>query len=1137
VKKNFHIYKSSAGSGKTYTLVKEYLKIVLLNPSKVSHILAITFTNAAAAEMKARIVNELGNLISLKEQPHNEKARSLLDQITKEWQSSHKIEIPAEDSVISNAELVLKHILHRYSEFSVSTIDSFVHRVIRTFAFDLFLPFHFDVELDAESLLAQAADTLISKAGIDKNLTELLISFILTQADEEKDLRIELQIIEMGKTLMDENGSAALKNLRGMSLDDFLMIAKRLRETIKKYEETVRNQAKEAMKIIQDHQLSSTDFFQTKSGVYGYLNNLAAGLTGDKITPNSYVIRTLEDDKWASGKADAAAKSAIQNIKQTLTNIITAITGPDMLHVNLYKIYAAIGRTIFPVAVLNELENILEEIKTENVLLHISDFNKKIAAIVAEQPVPFIYERLGEKYHHYMIDEFQDTSGLQWQNLLPLIDNSLAGGRMSLVVGDGKQAIYRFRNGDVEQFAALPNLTSSIRSVAKPEWEQSLTANQMLKNLDTNYRSRQEIVSFNNKFFSHAKDFLSENLKLIYDEAEQHSLPSKTGGYVEITFVDPDDLVRNAAVHAGESAKHTSNPEYIQSAHSAYSDAGSDEEDDPSYQKATLLRIIEIIGRIRDAGHPLSDITILCRANHEASLVAQTLLEQAIPVISSESLLLNQSDDVNFIISLIRLVSNQDDQIAATEILGYVCKEKLIKEPDTLHGCLIETGLFARPRKTKPNSLLHAIEQILKKNGISLSFAEFFHQNLYDICETIIRIFFAGKSTANPFVAFFSDAVFDYSEKHNLSVDEFLEWWDLNNRKFSLVVPEGIDAIQIMTIHKSKGLQFPVVIMPFASHKYSRLTKKGHWVDLSLEEIPELTTTWISYSSKLLQGTPFEASYNEEKEKSYLDNLNITYVAFTRAIDKLFVLTKTAKSYKGDTTHGLLQKFLEAENTWMEDHHTYVFGTMSLSGHQESAIPALTPGEISTAPEEKPAHVTSEEPVQQPIGFHSIPSQPWSRVLKMRSHQTERNENLIGQDYLERGNLLHRAMERIFTPGDITPVLEQMLANGEIDEQRKKEWESNITQLIGQPEIARYYTDGLTVKPEAGIFDTGGNFFRPDRVVLMEDHAVVIDYKTGKQYKKHLAQMDIYGNLLRQMGYPQVKMFILYLDENYVKSV
>lgn len=1128
---NFQIYKSSAGSGKTYTLVKEYLKIVLLDPGKVSHILAITFTNAAAAEMKERIISELGNLISLKDGPHNEKGRALLNQMVKDWDNNQTPVLP-EDTIISNANLVLKAILHRYSDFSVSTIDSFVHRVIRTFAFDLFLPFHFDVELDAESLLSQAADTLISRAGIDKNLTELLISFILNQADEEKDLRIEKQIIEMGKTLMDEDGTASLEKLRGLSMDDLLLISKNIKTHIRKYEEHVSLLAKEALSLIAERHVSPADFFQTKNGIYGYFNHLAAGRYAEKITPNSYVRKTIEEDKWTSGKADAAAKASIQAIKQQLADAVATITGPDMAHVTLYKIYTAIGRNIFPVAVLNELGKVLEEIKTENVLLHISDFNKKIAAIVAEQPVPFIYERLGERYHHYMIDEFQDTSGLQWQNLLPLIDNALAGGKMSLVVGDGKQAIYRFRNGDVEQFAALPRLTSAIQSVAKAEWEQSLMSNHVMKNLDTNYRSQQEIVSFNNNFFSHAKGHLSSGLKAIYEEAEQHSLPAKAGGFVEVAFIDLNEVTPEG----GSILNQVLDQSHDHAGANSIADIANDDSD-PSYERATLYRIIDTIGRVREAGHPLSDITILCRANREASLVARTLLENQIPVISSESLLLNQSDDVNFIISIIKLLANQHDQIAAAETLGYLLKNKMIKEPATIHDCLKEAKLFARHRNEKPTSLLPAIEHILSKNGIPLSFAGFFHQNLYDVCETIIRTFFTKKSPVNPFIAFFSDAVFDYSEKNTLTVDEFLEWWELKSKHFSLVVPEGIEAIQIMTIHKSKGLQFPVVIMPFASHTYSRLTKKGQWVDLDLEALPNLKTTWLGFYNKLLTDTPFETCHTLEKEKSYLDALNMTYVAFTRAIDKLFILTRKAKTYKSDNTHGLLQQFLEKENLWQEDKNTYTFGTLSSPIPSNTKTLEAVSAMVPSNPDDMPIRDTPKDAAPPPIGFNSIPSQPWSRVLRMKSHQTERSPLAGGHDYLERGNLLHRAMENIHSPDDIGPVLEQMLRNGEIDDLKKREWELKISQLIEQPEIAPYFAKGLTVKPEAGIFDSDGNFFRPDRVVIMEDQTIVIDYKTGKQYQKHQAQMDIYGTLLFEMGYPKVKKYILYLDENYVKTV
>lgn len=1105
----FQIYKSSAGSGKTYTLVKEYLKIVLPDPGNVRHILAITFTNAAAAEMKDRIVSELGSIISLDTDPENAKATGLVEQIRSEWKEAQR-DVLSKQQVIANARKVLKIILHKYSDFSVSTIDSFVHRVIRTFAFDLYLPFHFDVELDAEALLSQATDTLISRVGTEKNLTELLISFILNQADDETDLRIEKMISEMGKTLMDEDGSQAVTSLKDISLDQFLKISVKLKSLVKKFEMKAGAVAREAMGLIEKEGLSAGDFFQGSRGIYSYFERLAVKVTAGSITPNANARKTIDQDKWQSGKAGPAEIAILQAISPGLKEAFFEITGPDDLLIKMYKVYLAVGKYIFPVAVLNELERVLEEIKTENVLLHISDFNKKIAEIVAEQPVPFIYERLGERYRHYMIDEFQDTSGLQWQNLLPLVDNALAGGQMSLVVGDGKQAIYRFRNGDVEQFAMLPYLTPQIRSVAKPGWEKNLVANARMNPLKTNYRSKPEIVTFNNRFFNYVKQYLSDDLKTIYDEAEQLSLSSKKGGYAEIRFVDQE-----YQPHAGMAEN---DPEETQA-------ALKEEEQDPSYEKASLEHILEIIGHLRQSGHTLNDITILCRSNREASLVARTLLEKQIPVISSDSLLLNQSDDVNFIIAVLRLLSDPFNQIAAMSVVSYLHKTGLIQTPASLHECLVAAGLFYPAPAHKDVPLTAAIEKILSKNGLAFSFSEFFHQNLYDTCETIIRTFFAGKQPPSPFVAFFSDVLYDYSAKNSLVVNDFLEWWEAGSKNFSLVVPAGINAVQVMTIHKSKGLQFRIVIVPFASFNLKKTTKKGQWVDIRLDEIPELEATWIGLSAKALQNTPFEALHAREINKSYLDSLNMAYVAFTRAEDKLFILTKKARSYKPEFLHGLLHGFLKEEGVWDDGNPFYSFGTFndipSGGRHLNNEAGTQFPDDS-----EVPAD-TAYMP-----GFKTIISQPWSRVLRMKSHQTERSTETGGHDSLERGNLFHRAMEKIHTGADIGRVLAQMLADGEIDSVRKQEWEKKIGLLIRLPEIAPYFAPGIKIKHEAGIFDQHGNFFRPDRVVLLDNETVVIDYKTGQQYAKHQSQMDSYARLLKQMGYPSVRKFILYLDKD-----
>ena len=316
-KKNFHVYKSSAGSGKTYTLVKEYLKLVLPHPGKMRQILAITFTNAAAAEMKSRIIGELGNLAKLSKNPGDKKARALLDQINHEYRLEG-FNAPPEDHLIKNAGNILTDILHNYSDFSVSTIDSFVHRIVRTFAFDLRIPVNFEIEMDSESLLSKAVDMLISRAGSDEQLTELLIRFMLTQADEERDLRIENAIGQLAKTLMDEDSTPFIEKLKELTLDEFLKIQKDIIGKIKVFEQNAKNKATEAMHLIQSKNLAAEHFYRGRQGIYTYFQNLSEGHIADKISPNTYVRATMEEDKWHGGKAGPEEKAVIYTLKPEL---------------------------------------------------------------------------------------------------------------------------------------------------------------------------------------------------------------------------------------------------------------------------------------------------------------------------------------------------------------------------------------------------------------------------------------------------------------------------------------------------------------------------------------------------------------------------------------------------------------------------------------------------------------------------------------------------------------------------------------------------------------------------------------------------------------------------------------------------
>jgi len=1151
---NFHVYKSSAGSGKTYTLVREYLKIVLYNPGAVRHILAITFTNAAAAEMKERIIEGLSFVGALGETPVTEekprpdpepsathdpdparashprnapdpartadpdsadktandpdkashpgnskdpssagntanspekaadtaresarkKGRALLEQIMED-RKNEGAALLNEEQLIRNARLVLKKILHQYSDFSVSTIDSFVHRVIRTFAFDLRIPLHFEVSLDAETLLKQAVDLLINQAGRDKKLTDLLVTYIVSQADDEKDVRIEQQITGLAKTLTDEESSKFIEQLKEVEMQDFQQLAGKLKGKVKAFEDEISRVAGDALDLIHRNNIPPEAFYRGKSGIYNYFLHLSRGQIKEKINPNSYVQKTIEEDKWVSGKCTPDQEGSIEAIREELVRSFERIRSLAEEGLETYLNRQAVLRSIFPLAVLNEVEKMLEEIKTEHILLHISDFNKRIAAIITEQPVPFIYERLGERYRHYMIDEFQDTSMLQWQNLLPLVENSLSAGHLSLVVGDGKQAIYRFRNGDVEQFANLPALTGELKKIAQPEWEVTLKNNYREISLDTNWRSAREIISFNNEFFRFTRNLLPENMQGIYKEVTQKARPDKEEGYVNIRFME-----------------------------------GQNKEE---LQENTLREIPGIINNCRNAGHPLQDITILCRANEEARMVARMLLTENIPVISPDSLLLSYSPEVNFFLSIITLLDNPSGPVAAAEVITFLHQRGQITTPPDLHEALQKAGLSKQKAKST-SSLLPGLEKLMHANGIDFSFRVFEHQNVYDTCETILRHFFSEDAPPNPFVAYFTDAVFDFSEKHMLSYSDFLEWWEENQQKYSIVIPEGTEAVRVMTVHKSKGLQFPVVIHPFAVQKPDKPTRKGFWTTGESASVPELPAAWLEMSKSTLSGTPFEEDYKQEQEKTLLDMLNATYVAFTRPSEKLFILSgKEAKSYKPGTINGMLHNFLVSKGLWDDAETVYQFGSFGSSTRKAG-----------------PAGPETDY-------FRHLMSEQWTRALRIRSHQTERSSLLEDTDPLERGNLLHRAMEMIDNHNDVGEVLRQMVANGEIDSSKQAEWEEKIRHILSDPVVAPCFSSSVKVRKEAGLFDENGTFYRPDRVVFTDNETVILDYKTGKAYRKHREQMEGYANILRSMGYPGVKKLLIYLDKGIAETV
>ncbi|MCF8302485.1 MAG: UvrD-helicase domain-containing protein [Bacteroidales bacterium] len=1061
----FLVYKSSAGSGKTTTLVMEYLKIVLNDPGKFSNILALTFTNKAANEMKERVIKSLHELAN---HDQDQAPRGfLLPKLITETGLDQK-------AIKSNAEQVLQNILHNYSQFSIGTIDSFVHRIIRSFAFDLNIPVNFEVELDTQSLIDQAVDFLISRVGEDEKLTNALIRFTRDKTGEEKSWDVQRDLQEFAYTLTREDSRPYISKLRDLSLDDFEKIGKTINTEISIFENTMAALGQDAMKVIRNKGLNGDEFYQGRKGIGTYFDNLAEKRFAtdiDKLYPNTFVTDTVDQDKWYSKGAKDGDKDAIESVKGQLVNIFRQIQEHIQQKASDYIVFNMLRSQLYSMAVLHEISGILDEIKQQEQILPISEFNEKIAGIVLEQPVPFIYERVGEKYRHYLLDEFQDTSVLQWQNLVPLLENSLSANQFNLVVGDGKQAIYRWRNGEVEQFLQLPAIYRKKGSFQQ-EREQTLKQHYKEAVLDKNFRSRREIVDFNNDFFTSIAQHLPDDAyKELYRNAAQELGGKAEDGYVHIEFLPKAPR--------------------------------------QEFREMNLEKVESHIGELRREGYRYSDIAILCRSNIDASEIARHLLNQGISVISAESLLLKSSPEVGFITALLQLMINPSDKVLMAEVIDYLANAGKTQSDD-LHRefSIIGKGKQEGQQEFHFEEDHHAFNdflEILHDNQLDFPVEALRHLPLYDQCEALIRNFGLDRQP-DAYLQFFLDAVLDYTTKRNARLEDFLEWWADEKEKRSVVIPEGTDAVHVMTIHKAKGLQFPVVIYPMATMKIKN-SKDAVWVDFKSRAIPEMKTAMLPMN-KSLNYTDFAPLYQEEERKSALDFVNMLYVTMTRPVEQLFIITNQPSKSSGPpkSVADFFKWYLGKKQRWDENTATYAFG-------------------------KKPAHTSTDassgENQYKPAAWLSS---DWRKTIMIKGRAPDYwdvEDPAAGRDW---GNLVHAALAKINAPDDVQGAVDAMFEEGLIDEGQKEALATAIDRLLQRPEIKPFFEAGLNGRNESEILLPGGDSYRPDRIIFKTDETWIVDYKTGHAEESHKKQLKRYGELLKQMGYATVRMFLIYVD-------
>lgn len=1039
---SFSIYDASAGSGKTYALVKEYLKIILVAPKNDAYrnILAITFTNKAVHEMKSRIV---GNLSEFAKEEPNEKAQDLMRDLS----------IDTELSIIqikTKSQQIIKHIIHNYAAFDISTIDKFTHKVIRAFAHDLNLPMTFEVTLDTENLLIEAVDAIIAQAGEDETLTKLLIDFTMEKTDDDKSWDISREILETGRLVLNENNRNEITHFQDKSITEFVEINNKLTEICKVLEKETVELANEAYALIEKNGIDVKSFSR------GTFPNHITSIQQGKFNPKNKTFHEFDDVAINKTAKDRA--------------IIEGII-PDLLQIlgKVYKtfekiyFYKAFLKNITPLSLLNTVSNELAKIQEEQNVLSISEFNAIIHREIQNQPAPFIYERLGERYRHFFIDEFQDTSEMQWQNLIPLIDNALSGqddfgvkGTL-MIVGDPKQSIYRWRGGKAEQFIELSKAENPFNNPDKK-----------LEHLDKNYRSYSQIIEFNNDFFKLlSNEFEHLDYKDLYENHSHQKTNDKTGGYVNISFIPKVE---------------------------------TSEDDEETLDKTDLyvLATLNTIQKTLKQGFQYKDIVILTRKRTQGIAIANYLTEQGIPLLSSETLMIKNATEVRFIIHLLKYLKNNSDKESKANFLYYLAQNSQDKLP--VNDFIVQGMGHANEKD---------FEAWLESFNVSLSFQNIRKKSLYEAVEVIVSKFLNPKNS-NSYVQYFMDIVLERDIRNQAGISDFLNFWDKNAEKFSIPSPEGNNAVRIMTIHTSKGLEFPVVIFPFAEEDYNRKPKDKLWLDAEEQDfgLPKV----LIDNSSAVEGFGEAAAevYNQKKQEELLDNINVLYVALTRSEEQLYVVSNMNLSNKGEVPKNNMCAFfinyLVNKGDFDENKLEYEFGN---------------PLKLSV--EKK--HIDTSK---------TIPLV--SEILNPKNIKIAQREALmwgtLQQEAIEYGNVIHEILSFVKTKEDVDLAITKAIENGLITLNQEELVCQTIQEIVSHPELSICFAEGNEVLNEQTIIQKEGKTVKPDRMVLTKNKEVLLlDYKTGTHNVKYQQQLENYQDAIEKMGYKVVKKALVYIGK------
>lgn len=1021
---NLNIFRASAGSGKTHKLTGFFLELMFNENINFNEILAVTFTNKATAEMKERIIKELSKLAN---QPEKS---DYIDKLTQNGKRSiNYIKKDAEDR--------LAKILNDYADLNISTIDSFFQRIVRDLARELNVAGGLEVELDNKVAIQEAVKRFLASLNEKENREKLnwMIDYSNHIIDKGSGWDFRNDLFELAKSMLNSEDFKQYRN----ELEEFASnreyikeYSDRLKAIVQTWKSDLKSAAEQTLKEIKDMNITVNDFSYGSSSGLGILNNWANNEFSSEL-PKRFKEKAEDKDKWFPKPKKGQTNPDSPKL-QELLQLCVKLADDNSERYRNYITAVQILDNFHQLCIMADLDRHMKDYCDEEGIMILSSTPELLARLVNDDDAPFIYEKIGTKLKSYMIDEFQDTSKLQWTNFRPLLIDALGQGTQNLIVGDVKQSIYRWRGGDWR-------LLDHGVLMFKPE-QQEVNDN----DLRCNYRSEAAIVQFNNTFFESIAKSLDNICKTtqvsrIYDKVAQEFSP-------------------NLGKFASDGATRPGLVDII------LFDVQKNEKD----IDVAMSMLPEQVRKLQEQGYALRDIAVLCRRNKEGQAAAEALLQSGISIISNEALVISSRPVIQAIISQLEMI-NEPQSVVNKAVAEYNME---VIEADCTQTTQAEASL-------------------------------------YEVCQSIINTIPSQLlENEKPFIEAFLDLVLEYTSKSNGSLSAFLDWWEQTGKDKSIATSEEQDAVSIMTIHKSKGLGMPAIIVPMANWNMDIDTsKRNKLVWCEPKQDPFITPCKVHLPmsiNKDLEKTIFAEEYAEERLCSIIDNVNTAYVAFTRAKQTLVIMAPKPTDKKESTKL----------NVFLSD---YTGGESKSYGTLEGV---KVPVHKTLAPETAKNKTVSD-------GASIMSTQLPELVLRHENTNAAR----------ERGNMIHRALQDV-TDIETMPEAIHRLYHCEVlreEDMPESEMLELLTEKLSQPTISPWFKSGIKVKNEMSLIDKDGSVHRPDRVIIDDNKVTVIDYKTGGDHKGYRPQVSRYMRILKQMGFTNVSGYLWFIETDNIVEV